>query len=179
MKKPLIITLCSVLVLAIAVPVIFFKSVQYQCDQDKKAFVGEKQTVIDDINKIALLGESPAQSAEVYAYTRCGQLTGDTGISITKEYSMTMNGGAAVDAMRSSIANAGFTITSEYFGIDRGCKLDYNGKATKGNVEIGFSASQNSLKDPVCTNENSFYPVAENYFRQHNIDSARLSVYKS
>lgn len=173
MKKPLIIALCAV----VAVPVVFVASFTYGCDQAKKGLVQEKQALIDNIDIIALLGENPAQKAEVEAFSRCGQLTGSNFVSIQKNYSTTMNGGQAVDAIRASLASAGYTITSEYFGVNWGCKLTYDGRASKDGVKIGFGATQKNLKDPNCKNENDFNKTTEAYFRAQNIDSAHLNIF--
>ena len=176
MKNPLIIASCIALSVIVVLSALYFVAIPYQCSVEKEELIRKHQATIDAIDTIALTGESPAQKSEVFSSPRCpGQLTGDDYISVTKKYSNITNGGEAVDSVRNNLAKAGYTITNEYFGLDWGCKLTYDGSATKNDINVRFSINQDALRDPACAREDTFGPRAEAYFRAHDYDSISLT----
>ncbi|MDB5166450.1 MAG: hypothetical protein JWM37_522 [Candidatus Saccharibacteria bacterium] len=156
----------------VSVPTYVFAKFTIDCDNQYKAALAQKQPLIDEFNQVALLGEEPAQKANVQRGGDC--IDSKPYVTVSKSYSTSTNGGQAVDSVRSSLKTAGYTITREDFALE-GCKLLYRVSAHNDHVNIYVTAHQKQIKDTSCT---SGLPkgVPENYFRAQNIDATELNL---
>ena len=143
-----------------------------ECNTQYDTALKNAQPQIKELNDIALLGEQPAQKANVQRSGDC--IDSRPYVTVNKVYKVNEAGGKAVDTFRLSLKNAGYKITSEDFGSE-GCKLHFKVQAQKDNVKIYAVASQTNIKDSTCTDG---YPtvVSEAHFRSQNIDYAELRL---
>lgn len=172
-KKKIITVVCVLIALPLLyVPGKFVVESAISCKQKHDNLRISKQAEIDAANKVDIFPGGNAQKTHVSTHGGCDGIN-PLGITIKKSYEGDINGGEALNSVRSSLKNAGFKLTSENFGSE-GCKAIYRAEASDGEVKMYVALSQKNQKITDCSDG---YPtgISEDVFSRQVIDQALVT----